>query len=284
MNNSYLQKKIVIITNGNYFSRLFLEELLVSRSELIAGILIIKGDYKARVGVHSLVEVSKVTTKPYLIHKLFIIASFLVAQRLYPYAAFSVKARVREIGVPILEVRSVNSEEAISWVASFIPDLLVSVSCPQYIRTEMLNTARLGGINIHAAALPKYGGIAPNYWVLSNGDKVAGTTVHFINEKFDEGNILVQKVINISLGESAFHLFRRLAILGRGLLVEGVDMALSGIKGEEQDLENSTYYSHPDFASYKNLKKKGHKLVSISELYNTLHSELNGSYPISSIS
>ena len=58
-------------------------------------------------------------------------------------------------------------------------------------------------INIHPALLPKYGGkgmhgIHVHRAVKQAGDKVSGATVHFVNENYDEGEIIEQTEIDIA--------------------------------------------------------------------------------------
>src|SRR5690606_8537072 len=57
-------------------------------------------------------------------------------------------------------------------------------------------------INIHPALLPKYGGKGMygdnvHKAVLANGDEESGITIHFVNENFDEGEIIHQSRFKI---------------------------------------------------------------------------------------
>lgn len=61
-------------------------------------------------------------------------------------------------------------------------------------------------INIHPALLPKYGGkgMYGDYVhkaVLASGDEESGITIHFVNEKFDEGEIIHQSRFKIEKGD-----------------------------------------------------------------------------------
>lgn len=52
-------------------------------------------------------------------------------------------------------------------------------------------------INIHPALLPKYGGKGMygdkvHEAVIANQEKESGITIHFVNEKYDEGNVIFQ--------------------------------------------------------------------------------------------
>ncbi len=58
-------------------------------------------------------------------------------------------------------------------------------------------------INIHPALLPKYGGkgmygMRVHEAVKENNDKETGISIHYVNDKYDEGNIIFQKSIAIS--------------------------------------------------------------------------------------
>jgi methionyl-tRNA formyltransferase len=203
--------KIVIVTNGNYFARLILDGLLQNYRANVSGILIVTGDYKARTGLRALWAIGKSTAFPYLAYKVFTIIAFRLAKNFNKQAHFSVEDVAAKYEIPTKSVVSVNSEPVLEWVAGHNLDLLVSVSCPQMIKRKMLSLPRLGGINIHSSLLPSYAGLAPYFWVLSAGEKVTGTTVHYMTLKFDEGNILSQKEMTIHSQESAFNLFNRLA-------------------------------------------------------------------------
>ncbi len=53
-------------------------------------------------------------------------------------------------------------------------------------------------LNVHPALLPKYGGkgmygMRVHEAVLGSGDTESGCTVHFVNEQYDEGTIILQR-------------------------------------------------------------------------------------------
>lgn len=57
-------------------------------------------------------------------------------------------------------------------------------------------------VNIHPALLPKYGGkgmygMRVHETIKENGEKESGITIHYVNERYDEGNIIFQKKIAI---------------------------------------------------------------------------------------
>ena len=266
-------RKIVIITNGNYFAGLILADLFQQRAAAISGVLIVTGDYKGRTGFRALLGIGRVTALPYLSYKFVTILIFQIAQRFFRKSHFLVEKLAASCNIPVKYVVAVNSDEAFAWVAEQKPDLLVSVSCPQLIKRKMLSLASLGGINIHSSLLPAYAGLAPYFWVLSQGEKVTGTTVHYMTLRFDEGNILVQGQLAIEPDESAFHLFNRLAVLGSSCLTQAVQQAFGGSPGQKQDLFEYSYYSHPKLSAYLALRRQGHVLIRLSELRNAINEE-----------
>jgi len=57
-------------------------------------------------------------------------------------------------------------------------------------------------VNIHPALLPKFGGKGMyghnvHRAVLTNKEKTSGATVHFVNEKYDEGAIIAQVIVEV---------------------------------------------------------------------------------------
>ena len=62
-------------------------------------------------------------------------------------------------------------------------------------------------INIHPALLPKYGGkgmygMNVHRAVVENNESETGITIHYVNENYDEGNIIFQKSVSLSGNET----------------------------------------------------------------------------------
>lgn len=82
---------------------------------------------------------------------------------------------------------------------------------------------RLGTFNLHASLLPDYRGAAPINYAIMNGETKTGATTFFINEKIDEGHILLQEDLEIYPTENAGELHDRLMDLGANLIVKTLD-------------------------------------------------------------
>lgn len=64
-------------------------------------------------------------------------------------------------------------------------------------------------LNIHPSLLPKYKGTDTFSRILNNKDKMAGCTVHFVNEKLDSGKIILRKSFEIYKNENIKTLKKR---------------------------------------------------------------------------
>ncbi len=75
-------------------------------------------------------------------------------------------------------------------------------------------------INIHPALLPKYGGkgmygMNVHKKVIENKESESGITIHFVNENYDEGNILFQfkcKILNSDTSETLANKIHQLEV------------------------------------------------------------------------
>ncbi len=90
-------------------------------------------------------------------------------------------------------------------------------------------------LNIHPALLPKYGGKGMygkyvHEAVKKNGDPVSGMTIHFVNEKYDEGQMIFQAQCQLNPGDEATDIARKVLRLEHHYyprIVDGVSSRLS---------------------------------------------------------
>ena len=87
-------------------------------------------------------------------------------------------------------------------------DLVVLAGFLWMIPEKILDTFPKRILNIHPALLPKYGGanmygLKVHDAVIANKEKESGITIHYLNEKYDEGEIIFQKKIPVEGGDTA---------------------------------------------------------------------------------
>ena len=264
MSNTF-SSNIVIFTNGNLFSRVILDKFLKKYKSRISMVVIVSGDYYGNKGLKALFEFSKLTSWIYVFYKIWTIIMIRLLRLGDKSIITSVDQLCNSLYVPVCFVSDINEKKLFEKIKRLSPEYLVSVSCPQLIRQKWLNLVEGKGINIHGSLLPKYGGLAPYFWVLANGEKQTGISVHYLIKGFDKGNILSQAKITIEKGISSFNLFLKLCILGQKILVEAFEKLEMNNLGIEQDLTTFTYYSHPSSSAYLNLKRKGFSLFNLED-------------------
>jgi phosphoribosylglycinamide formyltransferase-1 len=64
-------------------------------------------------------------------------------------------------------------------------------------------------INIHPSLLPKYKGLNTHHKAIANKDKFAGCTVHYVTEKIDSGEIILQKKIKVTTKDNPISLAKK---------------------------------------------------------------------------
>ena len=94
------------------------------------------------------------------------------------------------------------------------PDLIVLAGFLLKFPEKIINKYKNKVINIHPALLPKYGGkgmygMHVHHAVFQNNEKETGITVHYVNENYDEGNIIFQSKTNIEGCQSAMEIAER---------------------------------------------------------------------------
>lgn len=126
--------------------------------------------------------------------------------------------------LPILDPLSINDAEAVEQVAALAADLLVVCDYGHILRPAALETAKLGGINLHGSLLPKYRGAAPVQRALLSGDPVTGVSVIHMTPRLDGGPILCTRQTEIATDETAGELEERLSMIGVEATLEAVAM------------------------------------------------------------
>ena len=138
-----------------------------------------------------------------------------------------VKTYAVEHDLPLFQPEKLRNEEFLSQIQSLNADIFVVVAF-RMMPKVLFSMPRLGTFNLHASLLPDYRGAAPINYAVINGEIKSGVTTFFINEKIDEGNILLQAETEISPEDNAGTLHDRLMEIGAKLVVETLDGLAEG--------------------------------------------------------
>ena len=100
-------------------------------------------------------------------------------------------------------------------------------------------------INLHFGLLPRYGGCYPITWSVLNGEKQAGSTLHYMEENFDEGDIISQTSVPIKEETTARELFDSMSVAAAKLFSDTYPSLLEGtFKVSSQDMSRKPYYDN----------------------------------------
>ena len=191
----------------------------------------------------------------------------LVAVKIFKghfFGVFSVEHLLLKKGWEVIHITDANSQDFIEMVTDKNIDLLVSVAASQKLKSEILAKPKYGCINIHNAKLPKNRGMLPNFWSLYNYDTepVSAMTIHRMNEKLDEGPIILQKEFNLNPQESLHELIIKTKRANAHLILEVIQMYK---RGEPNYLPNdsalATYNTFPTQEDVRKFRDKGLKLL-----------------------
>lgn len=151
-----------------------------------------------------------------------------------------VKKLALEHNIPVLQPVKIRLDYQA--VLDLEPTLIITCAYGQIIPQILLDAPKYGCINTHGSLLPKYRGGAPIQRSIINGETETGITLMYMDAKMDEGDILVQKKIEIAKDDTSTTLFRKLSFLAADMLVENLESILKGeIKPVKQDHSQATY-------------------------------------------
>lgn len=146
----------------------------------------------------------------------------------------AVKIFAVENELPVFQPEKLRDPEFLEEIAKLNADVFVVVAF-RMMPKILFEMPEMGTFNLHASLLPDYRGAAPINYAVINGEKKTGATTFFINEKIDEGNILLQNEIAISPNENAGELHDRLMEMGAELVVKTLDgLAENSIQEQAQ--------------------------------------------------
>lgn len=115
--------------------------------------------------------------------------------------------------ITVYAPEDVNHPLWVERIRQLQPEMLFSFYYRHILSRDIITLAPKGAFNLHGSLLPAYRGRAPINWVLINGEKQTGLTLHCMTEKVDAGDIVTQQKISISASDNALSLYKRMTEL-----------------------------------------------------------------------
>jgi phosphoribosylglycinamide formyltransferase-1 len=117
-----------------------------------------------------------------------------------------VRKRAESMRIPSIYISNSELKKGVSLLNLLIENKIDWVILAGYLLLIPSNVIKAFSnkiINIHPALLPKYGGkgmygMKVHEAVIANSEKESGITIHFVNENYDEGDIIIQAKCSIS--------------------------------------------------------------------------------------
>ncbi len=131
-----------------------------------------------------------------------------------------VKVCAQKLGVPVLQPN--QPLDILNELRQFQADAAVVVAYGKILPKEVLESTRLGFLNVHFSLLPKYRGAAPMEWALMNGETKTGVSVFWLDPGMDTGPIQAMQEVPISLEDDSITLRKTLIELGVTTLHESL--------------------------------------------------------------
>ena len=154
----------------------------------------------------------------------------------------SVARLAAEQGITVYAPEDVNHPLWVDRIRAMAPDVIFSFYYRNLLSDDILNLAPKGAFNLHGSLLPKYRGRAPLNWVLVNGEKETGVTLHRMTNRADAGDIVAQQTVAIADSDVALSLHRKLCAASQTLLGDVLPKIRSGQTQERaQNDADATY-------------------------------------------
>jgi len=143
-----------------------------------------------------------------------------------------------------INARSANSAEFKKEILRLNADVVLVGSWGEKLKKSIINLPTIGTINVHPALLPKYRGPNPYLQAIKHLEPRSGVTFHLMDENYDTGAILLQKVVEIEPSDTGSELRHKIALASR----EGITELLKELDAEiivpvAQDNSKSSYFS-----------------------------------------
>jgi methionyl-tRNA formyltransferase len=135
------------------------------------------------------------------------------------------------------------SAQWVEKIRRWSPAVIYSFNYRRLLARPILECASIGAFNVHPSRLPAYRGRAPINWVLVNGERETGVTLHYMVQRADAGDIVGQETVAIEDSDTALSLSRKLTPVAGRLISRLHPQIVAGCAPRRrQDLSAGSYF------------------------------------------
>lgn len=156
--------------------------------------------------------------------------------------ASPVKELALEHNIPVFQPENFKTDEAKQELADQNADLMVVVAYGLLLPQAVLDTPKLGCINVHGSILPRWRGAAPIQRSIWAGDAETGVTIMQMDIGLDTGDMLSIATLPIEATDTSASMYNKLAELGPVALVDCLSTIANGTAvAQKQNDELANY-------------------------------------------
>jgi methionyl-tRNA formyltransferase len=185
--------------------------------------------------------------------------------------ACATKLLALEHNLPVEQPVNFKAETDQLHLATYKADVMVVVAYGLLLPEVILETPRLGCINVHGSILPKWRGAAPIQRSLEAGDDITGVTIMQMDKGLDTGDMISTATCDITLEDTSATLYEKLAIAGPEALTDA--LKLMSTNSHSSELQNN------DLATYAAKLDKAEAELSWQENAMVLHRKIRAYIP-----
>lgn len=152
--------------------------------------------------------------------------------------------RARAAGIEAMHIQvsgrpaDLSTREMLAALDSADIDLIALAGYLRLVPAAILKRYSDRVINIHPALLPRFGGkgmygLNVHRAVLAAGEQISGATVHYVNENYDEGQIIAQRVVPVLAGDTPEALAQRVLAVEHVLFPDALEQVARRILSEQ---------------------------------------------------
>lgn len=156
--------------------------------------------------------------------------------------ASAVKQLAIAHNIPVYQPVNFKADEDKAQLAALDADLMIVAAYGIILPKAVLDTPKLGCINVHGSILPRWRGAAPIHRAVMAGDGETGITIMQMDVGLDTGDMLLKAYCDIKMTDTSGSLHDKLAVLGGKALIEALEKLKAGeLTPEKQDDSLSCY-------------------------------------------
>lgn len=126
----------------------------------------------------------------------------------------------RKNRIQVYKISSVKTDDFQVLLNKINPELIiVGGGWHELIPVRVLDYPLYGTLNVHPSMLPEFRGTSITRWQILHNVKESGVTIHYMDESFDTGRIIMQEKVLVDQDDTPQQLFQKLSLVAARMMV-----------------------------------------------------------------